>query len=104
MLTSEFLAVDRLATGTVTLGEVTTLEHEAGDDTVEGRASVAKTILASAKFTEIPCRFWHDIVVEFEDDPAGGLTTDADVELERIRISIDSNDDEDRERGYIRKR
>ena len=42
-LTLELLAVDRLSTGTVTAGEVTTLEHEVGDDTVEGRALVAET-------------------------------------------------------------
>ena len=34
-LTLELLAVDRLSTGTVTAGEVATLEHEVGDDTVE---------------------------------------------------------------------
>ena len=46
----------------VAAGEVTTLEHELGDDTVEGRALVveglaraAGTLLTSAEGTEVLC-------------------------------------------------
>lgn len=34
-------------------GEVTTLEHEVGDHTVESRAGVAEALLASAESTEV---------------------------------------------------
>ena len=66
---------------TVTAGEVTTLEHEVGDDTVEGGALVAETVLAGGKLTEVLRRLRDDVVVELEDDTASGLVVDGDVEL-----------------------
>lgn len=47
-LTSKLLAVDGLSTGAVAPGEVTALNHEVGDDTVETGAFVAEAVLASA--------------------------------------------------------
>lgn len=38
VLILELVAVDRLASGTVVVGEVAALAHEVGDNTVEGRA------------------------------------------------------------------
>lgn len=46
-------AVDRLAAGAVASGEVTTLEHELGDDAVERGALVAEAVLASAELAEV---------------------------------------------------
>ena len=37
----------------VATGEVTTLEHELGDDTVEARALVTLTLRSLAKLTEV---------------------------------------------------
>ena len=79
--TSELLAIDRLATCTVTLGEVATLEHELGDDTVESRPSVTETILACGKLTEVARRLGHNVVTELEDDAASGGATNGDIEL-----------------------
>ena len=45
--TSEFLAVDGLAAGAVALGEVTTLQHELGDNTMETGTCVSVAVLAS---------------------------------------------------------
>jgi len=53
VLIGELVAVDGLAAGAVTLGEVTTLDHEVLDDTVESRALVAKALLASSKSSEV---------------------------------------------------
>lgn len=60
VLIVELAAVDGFATSAVALGEVTSLNHELGNDTVEatalvveGLASLAKTFLASAKSTEV---------------------------------------------------
>jgi hypothetical protein len=39
-------------------GEVTTLTHEFGDDTVELGTGVAKSIHASAEFPEVPGSLW----------------------------------------------
>lgn len=66
VLVLELVAIDRLATSaysqlptcpkfsewtaqTITLGEVTTLNHKVLDDTVESRALVAEALLASGQ-------------------------------------------------------
>ena len=54
----------------VTTGEVTTLKHELGDDTVELGAGVAEALLASAESTEVLSRLGDDIVEELEVDAA----------------------------------
>lgn len=64
-------------------GEVTTLEHEVGDDTVEARALVAEAVLAGAKLTEVARRLGDSIVVELEYDAASRLVRDGDVKLAR---------------------
>ena len=48
VLVLELVTVDRLSTGTVVVGEVTTLAHELGDDAVEARALEAEALLPSA--------------------------------------------------------
>lgn len=54
----------------VATGEVTTLKHELGDDTVELGAGVAEALLASAESTEVLSRLGDDIVEELEVDAA----------------------------------
>ena len=53
VLVGELVAVDALAAGAVALGEVTSLDHELLDNTVEVGALVAKALLASSKGTEV---------------------------------------------------
>lgn len=53
VLVGELVAVDGLATSAVALGEITTLDHEVLDDTVEGGALVTKALLASSKSSEV---------------------------------------------------
>jgi hypothetical protein len=55
----------------VAAGEVTALEHELGDDTVEFGALVAEALLASAEGTEVLSRLGDDIVEKLEVDAAG---------------------------------
>lgn len=52
ILVGELGAIDGLAAGAIALGEVTTLDHEALDDTVEGGAFIAETALAGGKGPE----------------------------------------------------
>lgn len=66
---------------TVTAGEVTTLKHEVGDNTVEGRALVTVTVRSGGELTEVTCSFGDYIVEKLEDDAAGWLVVDIDVEL-----------------------
>jgi hypothetical protein len=48
----KLVAIDRLATGAITLGEVTTLNHEVLDDTVESGVLVAEALFACGQGTE----------------------------------------------------
>jgi hypothetical protein len=48
----------------IATGEVTSLKHEIGDDAVEGRALVAKALLAGAESTEVLGGLGNDLVVE----------------------------------------
>ena len=57
----------------VVVGEVTTLEHELGDHTVEARAGVTEAILASAKLTEVASSLGNGLVEELEGDTARRL-------------------------------
>lgn len=70
VLIGELLTVDGAATGTVATGEVTTLEHELGNHTVEGRALVTLTLLGIAKLSEVPGSLGDLLVVEVEVDAA----------------------------------
>lgn len=53
VLVGKLVAVDGLAASTVTLGEVTALDHEVFDDTVESGALITKALLASSKSSEV---------------------------------------------------
>jgi hypothetical protein len=70
VLVGELLTVDGLATSAVATGEVTTLKHEVRDDSVEGRALVAETLLASAESTEVLGGLGDLFVEEVEVDAA----------------------------------
>lgn len=53
VLIGELVAVDALAASAIALGEVTTLDHELLDNTVEVGALVAEALLAGSKGTEV---------------------------------------------------
>ena len=55
----------------VATGEVTALEHELGDDAVEGRALVAEALLAGAESTEVLGGLGDDVVEQVEGDATG---------------------------------
>ena len=61
--------------------EVTALQHELGDDTVERTSFVSKSILASRELAEVPGGFGDNIVVELEDDATSGLAVNGDIKL-----------------------
>lgn len=47
----------------VVVGEVTTLEHELGDDSVEARTGVSEAVLSSAELSEVSSGLGDDVVV-----------------------------------------
>ena len=55
------------------LGEVTSLKHELGDDTVEAGALVPKALLAGAESAEVLGGLWDSLIKEFEVDAAGAF-------------------------------
>lgn len=61
VLILELLAVDGLAPGTVVVGEVTSLAHEAGDDSVEDGPLVAESFLPRAESAEVLRCLGHHI-------------------------------------------
>lgn len=52
----------------VTASEVTTLKHEAGDDSVEARSLVTETLLAGAKGAEVGGSPWGNVVEKLENN------------------------------------
>ena len=51
------------------------------DDTVEARALITETVLASGELAEVAGGLGDDIVIELEDDAARGLSADGNIEL-----------------------
>lgn len=64
------------------LGEVTTLQHEVGDDTVEGGAGIAEAVFAGGELTEVLRGLGNNVVVELEDDAASIRAVNVDIELQ----------------------
>jgi len=82
VLVLELLAVDGLSTSSIMLGEVTSLKHEVGDDTVEAGAGIPVTVLAGAELTEVPGGLGNILVVELEGDATGILAVNGDIEVD----------------------
>ena len=53
VLILELVAIDGFASSAIVVCEVSSLAHEVGDDTVESAALVAKSLLSSAKGSEV---------------------------------------------------
>lgn len=95
VLVGELGAINRLAAGSVSGGEVATLTHETRDHAVEGRALVVEglaappyALLAGAKRAEVLGGAGSDVGVELHHDAASRLTADGHVEEDlRVRHS-----------------
>jgi len=79
ILILELVAIDGLPSSPVASGEITTLAHKAGDDSVEGRTLVAKALLSSAESTEVLNGLGNNISMERHDDAASWLAANGDV-------------------------
>jgi hypothetical protein len=84
VLILELGAVDGLATSAVVVGEVTTLDHEVLDNSVESRAFVTKALLAGSKSSEVLGCLGHSLAVETHNDTAEILVTMLDVEVHLV--------------------
>lgn len=79
------LSVDGLSSSSVVVGEVTTLAHEARNDTVEARTLVSESRLASTELSEVLGRLGDNISPELHNDAASRLTADRDIK-ENLRV------------------
>lgn len=80
VLVTEFFSVDRLATGAVVVGEISSLGHELVYDAVESTPLVSVSLFAGAESPEVFGSLGDDVVVEFEGDFSCGLGVDGDIE------------------------
>ena len=84
-------------------GEVSSLEHELGDDTVEAGSLVSEPVLARSELAEVASGLGDDVVVQLEDDAARGLVVDGDVELQEMSGGVirESDKDTDEDVGHV---
>lgn len=73
-----------LATGAVALGEVTALDHELLDDTVEGRTFISESLLPGRESAEVLSGLGDGLAVKTHDDTANGLIAVRDVEVDLV--------------------
>ena len=74
----------RLSAGAITLGKVTALDHEVLDHTVEGRALIAKALLAGGEGAEVLSRLGNGLAIETNDNAADGLVAVLDVKVDLV--------------------
>jgi hypothetical protein len=72
----------------VATGEVTTLEHELGDDTVEGRSLVALALGLGAELSEVLGGLGDNVVVELEVNTALGGWMGGKQQLAELNLGI----------------
>jgi hypothetical protein len=95
VLIVKLLAIDTLASRSIAGSEITTLDHELLDDSVESAALVVKwlaglayTLLTSAESTEVLSSLGDDVAKELEDNAAGWLAANGDVEEDTGTLSL----------------
>lgn len=55
----------------IALGEITALEHELRNHTVEDRATVSEVVLAGAELPEVPSSAGNSVIEQLEDNLSG---------------------------------
>jgi phenylalanyl-tRNA synthetase beta subunit len=95
VLVLELLAVDALPACSIASSEISTLDHELLDYSVEdatlvaeGLACLSYAFLAGAEAAEILCSFWDYIVVQLEGNSAFFLGADGDVEVDTTALGF----------------
>eukprot|EP00538_Stauroneis_constricta_P007049 CAMPEP_0119545972 /NCGR_PEP_ID=MMETSP1352-20130426/570_1 /TAXON_ID=265584 /ORGANISM="Stauroneis constricta, Strain CCMP1120" /LENGTH=213 /DNA_ID=CAMNT_0007590611 /DNA_START=130 /DNA_END=771 /DNA_ORIENTATION=- len=78
----ELSSVDGLSSGSVVVGEITSLAHESWDDAVEDGSSVSVSVLAGAELTEVFGSLWDDVASQFHRDAASWLAADGHIEVD----------------------
>ncbi len=74
----------RLSTSAITLGEVTSLNHEVLDNTVECRALISKTLLPGSQSSKVLGSLGDSLSVQAENNSAHRLIAMADLEEDLV--------------------
>jgi hypothetical protein len=80
----KLLAIDGLPASTVALGEISTLDHELRDDTVEAGAFVAEAILEGGELVEVFNSLWDLLSIKTHDNATEGLIVLLNVEVDLL--------------------
>ena len=90
--------VDAFSSSAVSAGEVSSLGHEAGDDSVEvgtlepeSLSGVALTLLASAESAEVLNGLGHTVAEETEHHATSFLAVDRDIEVDLVGDGVSSS-------------
>jgi len=67
VLIRELVSVDGLSTSSIVVGKVSSLAHEVGDDTMEGRSLESESLLTSAESTEVLAGLRHNVIPQLHD-------------------------------------
>ena len=73
-----------LATSPISIGEIASLIHELGNDTVESGALISKTLLSSCQCSEIFRGFWDCLAVQAHDNTPYGLVAMGNIEVDLV--------------------
>ena len=74
----------RLSTSSITLGEITSLDHEILNDTVERRPFISKVLLSSRQRSEVLNSLGHSLAIQTHHNTTHGLVAMADVEVDLV--------------------
>ena len=70
-----------MGTPTVTIREITSLDHELADDAVESRAFIAKALFTSCKGPEVLRRLGNGLPIKANHDPANLFFAVGDIKV-----------------------
>jgi len=80
VLIRKLFSIDRFATGTISAGEVTALDHEIGNNAMELTTLKAKSFLARAQGAEVLGGFRDNVGKERKLNATNSLAVDRNVE------------------------
>ena len=86
VLIGKSVPVDGSAAGAVVLIKVAPLDHEAGDNSVEGRTGDSEPVLSGAKGSKILHGLGHDLFFENEVNFAQRFAVDGDVHRAKLPL------------------
>ena len=86
VLISVSSTINGLSSSSVTIGEITTLSHEAWNDSMEHRLGIGKFLLAIelvsfAELVEVLSGLWNSFVIKAEDNSVLFLSVNGNIEV-----------------------